>query len=152
MNKRGIMKIAKIKHIRCGSYENSTLVMIPDNMTGKELELYVDRAARSALAAEQEVDGIAAPDYPNKDSLLKRLPKETTLEQFEKVYQKNKTEYGAWYKKRDESRKFFSYWLNQVSDGKIIPFYEFDLGEFDVRCDWGHNHELNPNYSEGDIA
>ena len=141
------MKLARISHYRCDSYESTSYVSIPEDMTVDTLDEFIQLAVGKALDAEIQAKAVG-PAYPDQTTLLKTLPKETTIAQLEVEFEKRKKVYAEWEVKKKKSRKSFNDWLKEVSEGKIISLHEHDCGDFAVDCSWGHNHGLSPDYSE----
>ena len=141
------MKLAKIAHYRCDSYESTSYVSIPEDMTVEQLDEYVDLAATKAIEAEKLAKGVAPP-YPDQNSLIKTMPKDTTLAQVDTELEKRKKEYAEWEAKKNTSRRSFLSWLEEVSNNTILPISDLDCGDFEVSCHWGHNHGLSPEYSD----
>lgn len=141
------MKLAKIAHYRCDSYDNSSYVLIPDDMTVEKLRELVELASEKALEGEKLAKA-EAPLYPDQNTLLRTLPKETTIAQIEAELEKRKKEYAEWDVKRVTSRRSFLSWLLEVSGGDVVALRDYDFGEFEVECYWGHNHGLGPEYSD----
>ena len=86
-------KLAKISHYRCGEHDSSIYVAIPADMTVNQLETLVEAAARKAIEAEAEVKG-KAPTYPTRESLLKALPKTSTIAEVEATFEQQMQEYS----------------------------------------------------------
>jgi hypothetical protein len=141
------MKLAKIAHYRCDSYESTSYVSIPEDMTVEQLDEFVDLATEKALDAERAAKA-TAPPYPDQRNLMQTLPKETTLAQIEVELEKRKKEYAEWEAKKNTARRSFLSWLEEVSNNTIVPISDCDCGDFEVSCHWGHNHGLSPDYSD----
>lgn len=144
------MKIARIQHHRCGSYESSTLVWVPDDMLEEQLETLVEKARKDCLDAERSVKGETAPPYRTYWDWQSRADKNKTLTVLEAEYAAHKAIYDAWAAKRDAARKDFASRLKDLSDGQITRFFDGDF-PLDVDCNWGHNHGVKVDYGETDL-
>jgi hypothetical protein len=141
------MKLAKIAHYRCDSYENASYVTIPEDMTAERLEELIGLASNKALEAER-IAKKAAPLYPDQRTLIQTMPKDTTIAQIEAELEKKKAEYVEWEKLKNQSQRSFYSWLKEVSEGEVIAIHDREFDDFEVECHWGHNHGLSPDYSE----
>jgi endonuclease YncB( thermonuclease family) len=141
------MKLAKIDHYRCGDYDSTLYVVIPDDMTVDQLDELVSLASDKAIEAERVGQGVA-PVYPRRDILIQTMPKTSTLAEVDSAFEEQKHEYDAFQKKKDEARRSFYSWLGEVSGDRIMAVHDYDFGDFEVSCSWGHNHGVSLDYAE----
>jgi len=151
------MKLARIDHVRCDSYDATTYVWVPDDMTEDGLDDLVSAAQRSYLKAEDDL--AKSPDAPPNPGYFPRYDADMnaskTVAEVKAEHAAAKAAYEAWEKRRNAARKSFAEHLVAVSSGAVKFFC--DGGELlRTEARWGHRHgttidygETNPN--DGDI-
>ena len=145
------MKLARLQHYRCGSYDSSTLVWVPDSMTENELDALVHTAIQDSLDAENSVAGLVAPKQTGYWDFINKADGAKTISQVKAEWQAEQDEYKAWAAKRDAARKSFAQWLKECSGGKIELFYDVEC-PLEVDVNWGHNHGKRVDYGATEIS
>lgn len=139
------MKLAKIEHIRCSSYDGDrTYVWIPDAMTADAFGALVDEAQERYLAAEQVLTQ-ALPVYPGAFT-ADAYPPEWTLQQARDQYAQAKQAYQEAEDRHVQARFPFSWHLCQLSP-MILDFMAVEPW-VTIPCDWGHRHGTTIDYGE----
>lgn len=135
------MRLAVLQHIRCGSYEDTTRVWIPDSMDTYTLNAYIDMAQQKYFEHEKNFSGMAKPADPGYGPSYS-APENAgkTIGEVKDSYEIKRAEYDKWTACRDAARKDFSVLLADVSEGKIIALWKHQ--DLEIKVNWGHNHGI----------
>jgi hypothetical protein len=137
------MKIAKIEHNRCDSYEVTTWVWAPDDWTFEQFDAAVERARTAyqavvdAWSAERKVaDPGFQPDY-------KKHP-DKTVREVDEEFAVLKEAYKSWSAEKSKAQKGFAHYL--AAEG-MVEIWNHEP-ELKTELYWGHQHGKTIRYDE----
>jgi hypothetical protein len=140
------MKLARVEHDRCGSYDSTTYVWIPDDMTEDQLDKIASAAQKDYLEMVDDFNRSPRVANPGFNPRFEQYP-HNTVQQIQAWHKEKLDAWNTWEAKSKKSQQSFSHFLVAAGDGKIKLFYDVPL-EIVVTVNWGHRHGQNLDYSE----
>jgi len=140
------MKLARVEHDRCGSYDSTTFVWIPDDMTEDEFDKIASAAQKDYLSMVDDFNRSPRIANPGFHPRYEQYPYNTVAE-IQRWHKEKLDAWTAWEAKERESRQSFSHFLVAAREGKIKLFYDVPAA-VTVTVNWGHRHGQQLDYRE----
>lgn len=132
------MKLAKVVHDRCNEYDNTTYLLVPDDLAEEEFDSACRRASTAYIrdaAAYKYHPTISDPGYSFS---AVGYPDDWTIGQAKLDWQEKKAKYEEWKEKRQSARRSFTVYLQAQIPGSA----DISDCEFETILIWGHQHGM----------